>query len=85
MDEQFKFTIKVRNILGVTVITGILLSVAAILIFKPDSSRIWANVLLNNLLFLGISLGGAFFLAVHSIAWSGWHTATKDGATGSVP
>lgn len=77
MDEQFKFTTKIRNILGITTIAGFLLSVAAILIFKPDASRIWANVLLNNQMFLGIALGGAFFLAVHRIAWSGWHTALQ--------
>ncbi len=77
MDEQFKFTKKIRNILGLTIIIGLLVSVAAILIFKPDASRIWANVLLNNQMFLGIALGGAFFLAVHRIAWSGWHTALQ--------
>jgi len=77
MDEQFKFTNKIRNILGITIIAGFLLSVAAIFIFKPEASRIWANVLLNNQLFLGIALGGAFFLAVHRIAWSGWHTAMQ--------
>ena len=77
MDEQFKFTSKIRNILGIATITALLFSVAAIFIFKPDSSRIWANVLLNNQLFLGIALGGAFFLAVHRIAWAGWHTALQ--------
>ena len=77
MDEQYTFTNRVRNILGIAAIAGLLLSVAAIFIFEPDSSRIWANVLLNNLLFLGIALGAAFFLAVHRIAWSGWHTALQ--------
>ncbi|MCP4311200.1 MAG: quinol:cytochrome C oxidoreductase [Bacteroidetes bacterium] len=77
MDEQYTFSNKIRNILGIITITGLLLSVAAIFIFKPDSSRIWANVLLNNMLFLGIALGGAFFLAVHRIAWGGWHTALQ--------
>ncbi|MCK5068440.1 MAG: hypothetical protein KAR16_13420 [Bacteroidales bacterium] len=77
MDEQYTFTNRVRNILVIAAIAGLLLSVAAIFIFEPDSSRIWANVLLNNLLFLGIALGAAFFLAVHRIAWSGWHTALQ--------
>jgi len=77
MDEQFKFTNKIRNVLLITAIAGLLLAVGALLIFKPDASRIWANVLLNNQLFLGIALGGAFFLAVHRIAWSGWHTALQ--------
>jgi len=77
MDEQYRFTKKIRNILGIAAITGILVTVVYIIVFKPDSSRIWANVLLNNLLFLGIALGGAFFLAAHRIAWSGWHTALQ--------
>jgi hypothetical protein len=77
MDEQYTFTNKVRNILGIAAIAGLVLTAATIIIFKPDSSRIWANVLLNNLLFLGIALGGAFFLAAHRIAWSGWHTALQ--------
>ena len=77
MDEQYTFTKRVRNILAIVALAGLLLSVASIFIFKPDSSRIWANVLLNNQLFLGIALGGAFFLAAHRIAWSGWHTALQ--------
>ena len=77
MDEQFKFTKQYRNLLVIAVLAGLLVSLAAIFIFKPDSSRIWANVLMNNQYFLGIALGGAFFLAVHRIAWSGWHTALQ--------
>jgi hypothetical protein len=77
MDEQYTFNKKIRILLGIAAITGLLLTAAAIFIFKPDSSRIWANVLLNNMMFLGIALGGAFFLAVHRIAWSGWHTALQ--------
>lgn len=77
MNEHFKFTNKIRNILLITAIAGLLLAVGTIFISKPDGSRIWANVLLNNQLFLGIALGGAFFLAVNRIAWSGWHTALQ--------
>jgi len=77
MDEQYNFTNKIRNILFIIVAAGVIISAVAIIISKPDGSRIWANVLLNNLFFLGIALGGAFFLAVHRIAWSGWHTALQ--------
>jgi hypothetical protein len=77
MDEQYTLTNRVRNILAIAATTGLLLTAASIFIFKPDSSRIWANVLLNNQLFLGIALGGAFFLAAHRIALSGWHTALQ--------
>jgi hypothetical protein len=77
MEEQFIFRKQYRNILVLAILAGLLLSLAAIFIFKPDASRVWANVLLNNQYFLGIALGGAFFLAVHRIAWSGWHTALQ--------
>ncbi len=77
MDERIAFTKRTRNILALVTLLGLVLSVAAIFIFKPSASRIWANVLLNNQLFLGIALGGAFFLAAHRIAWSGWHTALQ--------
>jgi hypothetical protein len=77
MDEQFIFKKQYRNILALAVLAGLLVSLAAVFLFKPDASRVWANVLLNNQYFLGIALGGAFFLAVHRIAWSGWHTALQ--------
>jgi len=77
MDEQFEFKKLYRNILIIAMAGGLLISVAAILLFKPGASRIWANVLLNNQYFLGIALGAAFFIAVHRIAWSGWHTVLQ--------
>jgi len=77
MDEQFNFKKQYRNILAIGALAGLLVSIAAVFIFKPDASRVWANVLMNNQFFLGIALGGAFFLAVHRIAWSGWHTALQ--------
>jgi len=77
MEEQYIFKNKIRNIVGIAALLGLLLTLGSIFIFKPDSSRIWANVLMNNVLFLGIALGGAFFLAAHRIAWSGWHTALQ--------
>ena len=77
MDEQFEFKQKYRNILLIVITSGILISLAAILISKPGATRIWANVLLNNQFFMGISLGAAFFIAVHRLALSGWHTVLQ--------
>jgi hypothetical protein len=74
MDEQFNFRKKYRNILVVIMACGILVSLVSIVVYKTGASRIWANVLLNNQLFLGIALGAAFFIAVHRVALSGWHT-----------
>ncbi len=87
-EEQFIFRPKYRNILIILMVTGLIVSLAAIVISKPGPARIWANVLLNNQLFLGLSLGAAFFLAVHRIALSGWHTAFQripDAMTSFLP
>jgi hypothetical protein len=77
MEEQFDFKRKYRNILLILMAVGILIALAAILISKPGASRIWANILLNNQYFMGLSLGAAFFLAVHRVSQSGWHTVLQ--------
>jgi len=74
MEEQFNFSKKYSNYLLAGMAVALLICIGAILVSKPGASRIWANVLLNNQLFMGIALGAAFFIAVHRIAMSGWHT-----------
>jgi hypothetical protein len=88
VQEQFNFSRKYRVILIIIMITGLLVSLASVIILKPAPSRIWANILLNNQFFVGLSLGAAFFLAVHRIALSGWHTAIQripDAMTSFLP
>ena len=77
MEEQFKFKKLYRNVLVILFVAGILVALAAILISKTGGTRIWANILLNNQFFMGLSLGAAFFLAVHRLALSGWHTVLQ--------
>ncbi|RPH74319.1 quinol:cytochrome C oxidoreductase [bacterium] len=77
MDEQFNFRKKYRNILLTVMAAALLITVISILISAYGASRIWANVLLNNQYFMGIALGGAFFVAVHRVALSGWHTVLQ--------
>src|SRR5665647_1738129 len=74
MDEQFNFKNQYRNILLIVLGACFFICLGIIFISKPGASRIWANILLNNQYFLGISLGAAFFLAIHRLALSGWHT-----------
>ncbi|MGC1390036.1 MAG: hypothetical protein WA816_03280 [Bacteroidales bacterium] len=74
MDEQFNFKNQYRNILFITLGTFVIITLGIIFITKPGATRIWANILLNNQYFLGLSLGAAFFLAIHRLALSGWHT-----------
>jgi len=40
-------------------------------------NRAAANFLLNNVYFLSLAMGALFFIAVHQIGNSGWHTAIK--------
>ncbi len=40
-------------------------------------SRFWGGLLLNNYYFLALSLGGVFFVAVHVMGQSGWHTSIQ--------
>ena len=77
MEEQFIFRKGYRNILVVVMAGALLVALVSILVSRTDVSRIWANVLLNNQFFLGISLGAAFFIAVHRISMSGWHTVLQ--------
>jgi hypothetical protein len=88
MDEQFNFKNKYRNILLIVLGVCFFISLGIILITKPGASRIWANVLLNNQYFLGLSLGAGFFLAIHRLALSGWHTLIQripDAMTAFLP
>lgn len=42
-----------------------------------DASRLWRAYLINNLLFLGLGIGGAVFLVVHYLAGSGWFVVVR--------
>jgi hypothetical protein len=88
MDEQFNFSKKYRNVLILMMAGGILITIGAIVVSRTDASRIWANILLNNQFFMGIALGAAFFIAVHRVALSGWHTILQglpDAMTSFLP
>jgi len=88
MDEHFIFTKGYRNTLALIVAASLLAALIVILAGNPSASRIWANILLNNQFFLGISLGAAFFIAVHRISMAGWHTVIQrlpEAMTGFIP
>ncbi|HER07828.1 MAG TPA: quinol:cytochrome C oxidoreductase [Bacteroides sp.] len=58
-------------------ITGTLLmigvGIAAVLIsFLQDPGRGWANVLLNNVYFVSLSVGALLFLSIQRVTHSGW-------------
>lgn len=60
--------------------TYVLMAVGAALIaysFFTDHNRAWANLLLNNYMFLSIAIGASFFIALQDISQSGWSSMFK--------
>lgn len=43
--------------------------------FTGDTTRTWANLLLNNYYFLSVTIGATFWMALQSITQSGWSAA----------
>ena len=74
-----KYILKRKTQYGIFSIAGlgILLLILGYFIESPNSKELWANVLINNLYFLFIALFGGVFLALHKIAYAGWHTALQ--------
>lgn len=77
MDTAFTFKKSQKIVFGILIAIGIVS--LAIGIFSPsvNSHRVWANVLLNNFYMLAFALAGVFFVAVHSVAESGWQTSIQ--------
>ncbi|NBC83305.1 MAG: quinol:cytochrome C oxidoreductase [Bacteroidetes bacterium] len=74
--KQFQFNNKVIIPSVLLLILGILAVIGALVTDIPRE-RIIANLHLNNVYFLAFALCGLFFVAVHSIAESGWHTSIQ--------
>jgi len=77
MDKlTFNLNKKVVQICAIMVAIGL---VALIYGFfgEPSGKRVAANLLLNNFYFLSLGLIGLFFVTVHAIAESGWHTSVS--------
>lgn len=76
MNNKFLFTYKFK--IPLLVLMGV--GIAALIIKFIDTgtdNRFWANILLNNYYFMALSLGAVFFVAVHIISESGWHTSVQ--------
>ncbi|GIV33558.1 MAG: hypothetical protein KatS3mg031_1093 [Chitinophagales bacterium] len=83
MTETFVFSGKTQKLALSLIIIGVL---GLVIGFSfTDANRVWANVLLNTYLFLGISVTGVFLAAAHQIGYGGWHVLIKRvfEATGS--
>lgn len=76
MNKTLSISKKTYTVLGVMIGIG-LLSLIIAFIAGVEGKRIAANLLLNNYYFLSLGLIGLFFVAVHAISESGWHTSVQ--------
>ncbi|WP_289054131.1 hypothetical protein [Carboxylicivirga marina] len=77
MYKSFEFTKKIKSFLIATIVIGAVLAVAGIAMNLDHTHRIWANVLLNGFFFTAIAMSAAFFVIVHVLGESGWHTSVQ--------
>jgi hypothetical protein len=77
MQKQFIFTNKLKAQIIVGIALGLILTIIGFVTGSINEERVWSNILLNGFLILGLSLGGAFFVAVHLISESAWHTSVQ--------
>lgn len=73
--QRFSFTRNQKILFVLLILVGIAATIYGFM--TADSHRLWANILLNSFYFLGIALSGVFFLAVHVVGQSGWHTSIQ--------
>nr|WP_321450212.1 hypothetical protein [uncultured Carboxylicivirga sp.] len=77
MYKSFEFTRKLKTFLIALMVVGAVLSAVGIVLNLDHTHRIWANVLLNGFYFTAIAMSAAFFVVVHILGESGWHTAIQ--------
>ncbi len=74
MDEKYNFPDKMKMASFALMGIGLL---SLIIGFIVSPNRTWADLLVNNIFFLGIALCGVFFIAANYLANAGWYVAIK--------
>ncbi|MFT3740417.1 MAG: hypothetical protein QM786_16845 [Breznakibacter sp.] len=77
MEKHFEIPIKLRNTIVGLLVLGIVLLVSGILASGADGHRLWANVLINGVFFVGLAGFAALLVAAHTLADSGWHVGIQ--------
>ncbi len=80
MNQNFKIPSRLNLICLILMAVGaVLFAIGWFTTIGEDhgASRLWAALLYNNFLFLGIALIGLFFAAVHEIGYGGWLISLK--------
>lgn len=77
MEQNFVFPSKLRNSFIGVLIAGLVLFCLSYFVIGVESKRLFTALLYNSFLFLGISIIGLFFCAVHEIGLGGWMVSLK--------
>ena len=77
MNQPFQIPSSLKRSLIAVAIVGALLVIASVVLGLNNNKEFWANILLNGYLYLGIAGSVTLFLAIHTIAESGWHVAIQ--------
>ncbi len=73
MDKKLQISKSFKNSMIFLIVIGVV--AVAVGFWTGAETRTWANLLLNNFMFLSITLGGLFWMALQSITQSGWSSA----------
>ncbi len=77
MNQNFILPDKLRNIFFGVLGAGVLFLIIGMIGAWGNPSRIFTALLYNSFFFLGISIIGLFFCAVHEIGFGGWMISVK--------
>lgn len=81
MADQFEFTSGRKKAIYLLIGLGLIALIIGIIMAAGGhghwSAKVWSNILVNNMFFLGIALASLFFIAAHYVALGGWHVLVK--------
>jgi len=77
MEQKFVLPGKLIRIFGGVALAGIILFLGTYFLIGVESKRLFTALLYNSFFFLGISIIGLFFCAVHEIGLGGWMVSVK--------
>jgi hypothetical protein len=77
-EQRYTFNPRWRMISFVLMLIGLVGLVYGFVMYGGhDANRLYANLLLNSVFFLGIAMASAFFVSAHYLAWAGWQVVLK--------
>jgi len=78
MEQQFTFTGRQKTLFLILMVIGaVCLGLTFMTDTTPHHARFWTNFLHNSVFFTGISFIGLYWLAAHTLGYSGWHVGLK--------